>query len=300
MELNDLFQKKKIDPKQVLVLRHRPTEPKLNRALRKLAAEKPDVFNAYQQTQTSKLENAMKAMTGAGYVASFIGHEPGKALFVGLYTIGACKPLTREEFWQVPAYIGMQAKYDLRGPSEDRSSILWFDLVPTEFYAAWKGRLIVEWPPPELSWWRRAHRNTMPILAVLEDTALDPPMPDWREIALEWEELSDLSPRWKSALCQWRGVYYIFDKSDGKGYVGSAYGESDPEHHEGNLLGRWLGYAASGHGGNALLRKRDPHNFQFSILERVGPDMSATDVIRLEGTWKDRLHTRSPDGLNDN
>jgi hypothetical protein len=35
--------------------------------------------HAYQQTQGEKLE---KAMTDAGYVASFIRREPGKALFI--------------------------------------------------------------------------------------------------------------------------------------------------------------------------------------------------------------------------
>ena len=29
-------------------------------------------------------------------------------------------------------------------------------------------------------------------------------------------------------------------------------------------------------------------------------NMDAADVIRLEATWKGRLHTRSPEGLNDN
>lgn len=67
------------------MLRHRPFEPDLNTVLPWLAAEKPDVFNAYQQTQGEKLE---KVMTGAAYVVSFIGHEPGKAIFVGLYSIG--------------------------------------------------------------------------------------------------------------------------------------------------------------------------------------------------------------------
>jgi len=111
----------------------------------------------------------------------------------------------------------MRAKYGMKGPDEDRSSILWFDLVPQEFYSAWKGKLIVEWPPPELSWWRRAHRNRMPILSIVEDSRLDPPMPDWREIKLEWEELGVLSTQWRSKLMEWRGVYYIFDISDGKG-----------------------------------------------------------------------------------
>lgn len=94
-------------------------------------------------------------------------------------------------------------------------------------------------------------------------------------------------------LSQWRGVYYIFDTSDGKGYVSSAYGE-------GNLLGRWLNYAVRGHGGNSLLRERDPRKFRFTILQLVSSDLDAHDVIRLEGSWKHRLHTRSLYGLNEN
>jgi len=37
-----------------------------------------------------------------------------------------------------------------------------------------------------------------------------------------------------------------------------------------------------------------------SVLERLSPDMGATNVIRLESSWKERLHTRAPNGLNDN
>ena len=51
MTLNDLLLAKGIDPKQVIVLRHRPSESKLNKVLPWLAAEDPDLFNAYQQTQ---------------------------------------------------------------------------------------------------------------------------------------------------------------------------------------------------------------------------------------------------------
>jgi hypothetical protein len=236
----------------------------------------------------------MQVMMGTGYVASFIGREPGKAMFVGLYSIASSKPLTYEEFWQVPAYIEMKdlgmKGWDIQ---EDRPSVLWFDLTLTDFYDHWKGRLIVGWPPPELSWWRRAHRNEIPVVAVLEDSALDAAMPKWDEIELTWEELGILPTRWKSALSQWRGIYYIFDTSDGKGYVGSAYGES-------NLLGRWLNYLARGHGGNSLLRQRDPRKFRFTILQLVAQNLDARDVIRLEGSWKQRLHTRVPYGLNDN
>lgn len=128
---------------------------------------------------------------------------------------------------------------------------------------------------------------------MLEDSALDAVMPRWNEIELTWEELAVIPTRWKSALSEWRGIYYIFDTSDGKGYVGSAYGKD-------NLLGRWLNYATHGHGGNVLLRQRDPTNFRFTILQRVSPDMEADDIIRLEGSWKQRLHTHKPYGLNEN
>lgn len=294
MNLNDLLRANGADPQHVIVCRHRPYEPELNKVLPWLAAERPDVFNAYQQTQGQKLENVMKGMSGVGFIASFIGHAPGKALFVGLYSIGEFRPLTIDEYWETPAYMEMKA-FGMEGftEKESRSSVLWFDLSLTDFYAPWKGKLIVGWPPPERSWWRRAHRNEIPILAVLEDNALDAAMPEWDEICLSWEQLAVLPTRWKSLLSQWRGVYYIYDSSDGKAYVGSAYGEN-------NLLGRWLGYAATGHGGNRLLRQRDPKHFQFSILQRVSPDMEANDIIRLEATWKERLHTRQPQGLNEN
>ena len=98
--LSDLLRGGGIDPRQVLVLRHTPAEHKLKDDFRRLTAEQPDVFNAYQQTQTSRVE---KQMMGAGYVASFIGHEPGKALFVGLYSNNGSKPITRKEYRQIPA-----------------------------------------------------------------------------------------------------------------------------------------------------------------------------------------------------
>jgi len=35
-----------------------------------------------------------------------------------------------------------------------------------------------------------AHRNDRPILAVLEESALDAAMPAWNKIMLNWDELS--------------------------------------------------------------------------------------------------------------
>jgi hypothetical protein len=294
MNLNDLLRSKDVDPRQVVILRHRPWESELNRVLPWLAAEKPDVFNAYQQTQGDK--KVEQAVLRAEYIASFIGREPGRALFVGLYLNKGSRQITRKQFWKIPANVELKS-FGMAGFTKEspRRTISWFDLSLTDLYAHWKGKLIVGWPGLERSWYRWAHKpkNEMPVLSILDESALDAAMPEWQEIDLTWEDLGILPKRWKSAISQWRVIYYIFDTSDGKGYVGSAYGH-------GNLLHRWQNYAARGHGGNRLLRQRDPKNFRFTILQRVSPDMDKGDVIRLESTWKDRLHTRHPSGLNDN
>ena len=291
MDLNDLLRENGIEPREVLVFRHRPTERELNKALPLLAADKPELFNAYQQTHGEKVE---KALAKAGYVASFIAHGGGKALFIGLYKIGKSKRLTYEEYWKIPPYVEMREKFGMKGFSgKSRPSCLWFDLKLTDFYASWKGKLVVDWPPPERSWWRRAHRNKISVHAIVEDSALDTAMKKWDELDLSWNELGIMPKRWQAKLAEWRGIYYIFDTSCGKGYVGAAYGSD-------NLLGRWRHYAASGHGGNRLLKACDPKQFRFTILELVSPTMDTDEVVRRENTWKERLHTRKPYGLNDN
>lgn len=293
MNLNDLLRSKNIDPQHVLVLRHTPREPELNKVFPWLTADRPDLFNAYQQTHSKRVE---RAMTRAAFVAAFIGHEPGKALFVGLYSVEGSKPITRGEYWHIPAHVELKS-FGMKGFTEEdpRSSILWFDLALTDFYAHWKGKLIVGWPPQDINYYRWADRprNEMPVLAILEESALDAVMPEWDKLDLTWVQLGALPKRLKSKLSEWRGIYYIFDASDRKGYVGSACGTS-------NLLGRWLDYAKRGHGGDALLLRRDPKFFRFTILQRVSPDMEERDVILLESSWKQRLHTQQPYGLNDN
>ena len=123
-DLNALLVHGDIDPRQVIVMRHGPHEQKLRKVLPWLAAERPDVFNAYQQTQGEKIE---RAMLEAKCVASFIGNEPGKAVF----------GLSRNEGFGMTGFA-----------AKTRASLLWFDLALTDFRAAWKGTLVIEWPPP--------------------------------------------------------------------------------------------------------------------------------------------------------
>lgn len=289
MQLNDLFGREGVEPAGVMIMRHRPKEPQLRKALPWLASDRPEVYNAYQQTQSGRCEAALPK---AKHVASFIGHEAHRAVFVGLYRLEGTSVLqSKKAYWAIEANRELR-KLGAKGWLDERAKIIWFDLKLLSFYSDWKGKLIIEWPGPERSWWRWANRNAMPVRAILEESLLDRQMPQWRHLTLTWDELCVIPKSWQDQLRQWRGVYFIMDSSDGKGYVGSAYGKD-------NILGRWLNYAASGHGGNKDLRKRKPENLRFSILQRVSPDLETDNVIALEASWKDRLHTREF-GLNEN
>jgi hypothetical protein len=290
MNLNDLFQKQSVVPAEVLVVRHRPQEPQLRKTLPLLALQRPELYNAYQQAQYPKVE---RAFTRAKHIASFIGVDAGTAIFAGLFSVKGWRPVSYNEYWKIDANRELRDSFGMAGFGGDRSNALWFDLViDNDFYPSWRGRLIIRWPGLERSWWRWADRNTFAIDAIRESIALEPPMVPWDELVLTWAELKLLSAKWQAALKEWRGIYFILDESDGRGYVGSACGSD-------NILGRWLNYAVTGHGGNKELRKRDPANFHFSILQRVSPDMPPEEVFQLEGSWKTRLHTRTY-GLNEN
>jgi hypothetical protein len=294
VNLNDLLRKHAIDPTRVIVFRHSPSEPELKRVLPWFAAEHPDVYNAYQSSHSKRVEDAMAR---ADYIASFVADGEGRTVFVGIYSIGKKdKFITEAQYWRMPAHQEMK-KYGMIGFSakkQEREKCRWFDLAETDILAEWKGRLIVSWPPPGRAWWRWADRNDgIVVHAIAEENQLIRSKPDWRDLNLGWAELAHLPRRWKDIMSQWRGIYYIYDKSVKKGYVGSAYGED-------NILGRWLEYKRSGHGGNKLLRQCSADNFRFTILEILNHDSPMEDVVALEAGWKKRLHSRAPFGLNDN
>lgn len=272
----------------VLMMRHRPTEPLLRKMLPWIAAEEPDVYNAYQQTQTRQAE---QKLARADYLLSFIGHEAGRGLFVGLYKVGNRRAMTYDDYWKVPEYIQLKSK-GLTGFTGDRSSVLWFELTAQDSWAKWKGKLVVEWTGGERSWCRWASANNFPIFAIHEDSQLAGVMPRWDELVLSWDELHSLPKKWQDTLKHWRGVYYIYDQSERLGYVGSASGEE-------NLFGRWQNYQKSSDGGNVRLRKRDPRNFKFSILELLSHEEDVARVVAAENRWKERLHSKAH-GLNVN
>lgn len=108
-------------------------------------------------------------------------------------------------------------------------------------------------------------------------------------------------PDWKAALENAKGVYLITDTSNGKVYVGSAYGDS-------GLWSRWECYAGTGHGHNdeltRLIRSYGidyaRKHFKFALLEQCPSKMDDKSIIRREGFWKSLFSSRGQLGYNKN
>jgi hypothetical protein len=88
------------------------------------------------------------------------------------------------------------------------------------------------------------------------------------------------------------GVYLLVSPKTGKKYVGSAYGIA-------GFLGRWLQYAADGHGGNKMMQDVPRDDYWVSVLEVASSSDGPDDVIALENRWKEKLRSREF-GLNGN
>jgi len=113
------------------------------------------------------------------------------------------------------------------------------------------------------------------------------------------EIINNNESSWKTALSTVKGIYLISDKSNGKLYVGSAYGENA-------FWQRWSAYMENGHGGNKMLKAiiakngiKYCENFIFSILEICNMNTMDEEIINKEAFWKKRLFSKEY-GYNDN
>lgn len=272
---------------RTVVVRHRPTERKLQAVLPWLVADRPDLFQVYQSFQEGR---AAACLMRRAQVISFLGLEPGRAVFAGASQIGDATPVSEEIFQGTS---GQAELFELgQSRSTGSSGITRFDLRPIPGWDRWVGRLVIDWPGKELSWFRLAEKNAFLITAITEENRFVQTMPNWTDLNLTWAQLQVLPRSWRARLAEWRGVYLIFDTDRGAGYVGSAAGAE-------NILGRWANYGRTGHGGNVQLRSSRPESLRFSILQLTSPDLAMADFIAIESSWKARLHTREF-GLNSN
>lgn len=161
------------------------------------------------------------------------------------------------------------------------------------------GRLIVKFDKkfrqsyPNL----RNYCERLELLEILRDRYTVEPFPGYEKVKVGFKLLQSIilqeEKTWKTALSIVKGVYLISDVSNGKLYVGSAYGENA-------FWTRWEDYTQNGHGGNADLKSiidkngiDYADNFLFSILETRSMNAEDDEIIHRESYWKDILLTRT-------
>ena len=122
--------------------------------------------------------------------------------------------------------------------------------------------------------------------------------PGYDKVNISWNELKRVVEKdtWKTVLQNQKGVYLLTDISNGKKYVGSAYGEN-------MILGRWTAYLKTGHGGNIGLKAISidhiKENFRYSILDIYKSTTDDQIIIERENWWKEVLQSRKF-GYNEN
>jgi hypothetical protein len=106
---------------------------------------------------------------------------------------------------------------------------------------------------------------------------------------------------WRTALESVKGIYLITDTSNGKRYVGSAYGVN-------GIWSRWSCYIETGHGYNNELKKLIAKSgleharkfFKFALLEHRPMKTDDETIQQRERYWKRVLLTRGDYGYNHN
>jgi len=144
------------------------------------------------------------------------------------------------------------------------------------------------------------HAKTSISMLTLKEILREPytmtPFPGFEQVNIDFSQLQSIifqqEPSWMSALSNVKGIYLITDMTNGKLYVGSAYGDNA-------FWNRWNSYAQNGHGGNIVLKrlissygKEYADNFRFSILETRSMNAEDDAIILREQYWKQILASK--------
>lgn len=182
-----------------------------------------------------------------------------------------------------------------------------YEIEEVSEYANLIGRLKIKMPTPSRgrSFLLEKHYQNMVIHEIIREPYSGAAFPGFENIIISFHELKSIveiqKPDWKAALSGIKGVYCIHDRSNGKKYIGSAYGES-------GIWSRWADYAFSGHGGNIHLRSlvneqglsHAMNNFQIALLEYRPASTEDRIILEREGHWKRLMLSRGDYGYNGN
>jgi GIY-YIG catalytic domain len=265
ISFNTLLNDAGIPISETRLVRHQDRSAESGQSLYDIWRSKDGRFELYQRLQKKD------RFKGAKHLASFIATPNGETLFVGMYKVAGSRiaaPGTSDPIRQT-----------------DVSGHFFYDLQLEEDLNEYADRLTVDWGTGTRAWVQHAASPRPKRILEIRRRAEEPPFPGFR---FTWR----IPHSWRGALSAASGVYLLVCHTDGKQYVGSAYGT-------GGFWSRWESYFRNNHGGNEGMKLRKNSDYQVSILEVASSTMSTTDIIELEGYWKEKLLTKTF-GLNQN
>ena len=211
-------------------------------------------------------------------------HEPDKWLFGGIFKI-----IHRYDDW---ANTEVGYEVELMDLHKDLIGRL---IIDFNRYQGMRGRAFK----------LEGYYNSFSVSEILKKQYDGINFPGYENINIDFPELEIVfkfqKNDWKGALENVKGIYLICDKSNGKKYVGSAYGDF-------GIWARWAVYVGTGHGFNDELTKIISENgieyarkhFRFSLLEYRSMKFDDNAIISRESFWKEVLLTRGQFGYNKN
>ena len=221
-------------------------------------------------------------LDGYDYLASFVQYNIyGRNFFVfgGIYKVEIAKP----EHYEIGGYnISLLDNKDTIG----------------ELLNKYRKRLVVKLDENlginfELTYEAVAKKN-IELFEVFPDITIEK-FNGYQNVSLMYKDLKIAlnDPTWIGALKNVKAVYVITDTSNGKLYIGSAYGT-------GGLLNRWNKYVANLTGENkefeVLVKEKEesyiPNNFKYSILEIFDTKTKDEYILERENYWKNAFETR--------
>ena len=238
-------------------------------------------FKEYQETQNS--QNFKRK-----YIFSLIYYRKDEWIFAGIYEKISVEKIFVKKIEGQDKY---QYKY------ETKLLNIYEDLI---------GRLVLRYvkPHPQNTYLTlKKVFDKLEIVELLHDTVTLEEFPGFENVDITYSKLKNIidseDDSWKSALSNMQGIYLISDVSNGKLYVGAAYGKDA-------FWQRWTDYAKNGSGGNKKLKKELEkigfdyvNNFRYSILE-VYSKHNKTEkyIMNRESHWKKILQTGGEFGYN--
>lgn len=273
---NSLLEQVGLAPAHVILLRHQDRRAGTRKTPYELWRDERTAFELYQSCQS--VQNRSKFARSRNW-ASFVATPDGTTMFVGLYST---------------SYQGLLAQ-DTPQPHADK-----IDRAGScDFYKQQldvrlddlAGRLFIDWGKGTRAWVQRADKQAKHVtelrLKFMEDE-----FPGYLNFAEPLSRVEGLPTNWIATLKHATGVYLLTCPRTKEHYVGSACGNE-------GFWYRWMEYAVTGHGGNVVLKSREPSDYQVSILEVAGSASSSEDILKMETRWKMKLQSREM-GLNAN